>query len=70
MFYHWGGETYYLFASYLTNLYITPHPHIFGKGVPLFNGENMKEMKLQFDCLVPVNKPKGIFQYQYSVLRE
>ena len=34
-----GGRTYGRFASFLTHLYITPHPLVFGKGITLFDGE-------------------------------
>ena len=33
--------TYTKFAPYLTHMYITPHPIIFGKGIKLF--PNLKE---------------------------
>ena len=62
-----GGKTYARFAPFLTHVYITPHPLIFGSGVPLFNGE-IEELKLSFNTHVVVNKKEGIFQYQYSVL--
>jgi dihydrofolate reductase len=32
-----GGKTYSRFYPFLTDIYITPHPHIFGEGVPLFS---------------------------------
>ncbi len=64
-----GGKTNYLFAPFLTHLYITPHPYVFGKGVFLFDGPIMKELKVKFTSLVEVDKKNGIFQYQYDVLR-
>ena len=64
-----GGKTYFRFAPYITHIYVTPHPYIFGKGVPLFDG-TPKEMVLVFQDLVTVNDKKGIYQYQYRVLKQ
>ena len=62
-----GGKTYYKFASFLTHLYITPHPYVFGKGVRLFDVSSMGELRLKFIRLVEVDDKNGIFQYQYQV---
>ncbi len=64
-----GGKTYFRFAPYITHIYVTPHPYIFGKGVPLFDG-SPEEMMLVFQDLVTVNDKKGIYQYQYRVLKQ
>ena len=32
-----GGKTFYRFSSFLTHLFITPHPYVFGTGVALFD---------------------------------
>ena len=64
-----GGKTNQLFASFLTHLCITPHPYIFGNGVPLFDDLKLKEIKLKFKSVVEIDKECGIFQYQYKVLR-
>ena len=64
-----GGKTFYMFSSFLTHLYITPHPHVFGSGVPLFDNPKMKELNLNFLDLIEVDRGNGIFQYQYEVLR-
>ena len=61
-----GGKTNMRFASYLTHLYITPHPNVFGSGVYLFSGP-VKEMNLVFEAIIPVDKINGIFQFQYRV---
>ena len=61
-----GGKTNTRFASYLTHLYITPHPNVFGSGVCLFSG-TVKEMNLVFEAVIPVDKINGIFQFQYRV---
>jgi len=63
-----GGKTYARFAPYLTHLYITPHPLVFGKGIPLFDGE-VPELNLKFQKMIPVDEKNGIFQYQYKVLK-
>ena len=63
-----GGKTYSRFYSFLTHLYITPHPHIFGDGVSLFS-EKVNESNLVFERLVEASKENGIYQYQYRVDR-
>ena len=62
-----GGRTYLRFLKYITDVFITPHPYVFGSGVPLFSGKNIPEVKLHFERLLEVNKSRGIFQYQYKV---
>ena len=62
-----GGKTYYRFLKHITDVFITPHPYVFGSGVPLFLGENIPEVRLDFERLLEVNKSRGIFQYQYKV---
>ena len=61
-----GGKTYSKFYSFLTDLYITPHPYIFGSGISLFSDE-INESQLIFKKLVEVSKKTGIFQYQYKI---
>ena len=61
-----GGVTNSRFFPYLTHLYITPHPLVFGNGVPLFTND-VPELELSFQKLVPVLPEDGIFQYQYAV---
>ena len=63
-----GGKTYYRFYPFVTHLYITPHPYVFGSGIPLFSGSGMKELKTKFLKLLEIDKENGIFQYQYQVL--
>jgi len=63
-----GGMTYTKFGPYLTHMYITPHPIVFGKGIQLF--PNLKEgLSLKFIRKIIVNKTEGIFQFQYKVIR-
>jgi len=61
-----GGKTYARFAPFLTHLFITPHPLVFGKGIPLFDGE-IPDLELVFQQTVSVDEKGGIFQYQYKV---
>ena len=62
-----GGNTYFRFLRYITDVFITPHPHVFGSGIPLFAGDNIPEINLEFKKLIEVNKKRGIFQYQYKL---
>ncbi len=63
-----GGMTYTKFAPFLTHMYLTPHPIVFGKGIQLF--PNLKEeISLKFIRKVTVDKADGIFQFQYKVIR-
>ena len=63
-----GGMTYTKFAPFLTHMYITPHPIVFGKGIRLF--PNLKEgLSLKFIRKITVSKTEGIFQFQYKVIR-
>ena len=61
-----GGKTYSRFYPFLTDLFITPHPYIFGSGISLFS-DAIKESQLIFKKLVEVSKKNGIFQYQYKI---
>jgi hypothetical protein len=54
------------FAQYLTHLYLTPHPFVFGKGVPLFYNME-KGLQLKLENKIDVNET--ITQLQYKVLR-
>ncbi len=61
-----GGKTNELFAPYLTHLYITIHPLIFGRGIKLF-GDLKTPPDVAFIKKIDVNPKLGIFQYQYAV---
>ncbi len=63
-----GGMTYTKFAPFLTHMYITPHPIVFGKGIPLFPQLD-QELALQFVKMVQVNESEGIYQFQYKVIK-
>ena len=61
-----GGKTYSRFYPFLTDLYITPHPYIFGSGISLFS-DKINESQLIFKKLVEVSKKSGMLQYQYKI---
>ena len=63
-----GGRTYTRFASYLTHLYLTIHPIIFGKGILLFPGLD-KELDLIFMQMISVDGVEGLYQFQYKINR-
>ena len=63
-----GGKTNSRFYPFLTHVYITPHPHIFGEGVKLFS-DQISELDLIFEKTNEVSKDDGIFQYQYKIKR-
>ena len=63
-----GGKTNSRFYSFLTHMYITPHPHIFGEGVKLFF-DQISELELLFEKTIEVSKEDGIFQNQYKIKR-
>ncbi len=63
-----GGMTNAKFAPYLTHVYLTPHPIIFGKGIPLFSKLD-QELSLQFVRMIQVNETEDIYQFQYRVIR-
>lgn len=61
-----GGITYSRFSPFLTHMYITPHPFIFGRGVRIFE-KFTNEISLQFQKIIKIDEGKGIYQYQYKV---
>ncbi|NQV36849.1 MAG: dihydrofolate reductase [Candidatus Marinimicrobia bacterium] len=60
-----GGRTNTMFAPFLTHLYLTIHPLVFGKGIPLFTGLE-ERLFLELIKAVDVVPGKGIIQYQYK----
>tara|TARA_B100001250_G_scaffold176156_1_gene151420 strand:- start:9 stop:461 length:453 start_codon:yes stop_codon:yes gene_type:complete len=63
-----GGRTFSNYSPFITHLFITPHPYVFGSGIPLFS-EKINEMKLNFIKINIVDQESGIYQYQYKVLK-
>ena len=63
-----GGKTNFRFYPFLTHIYITPHPYIFGDGVRLFSNQ-IDELDLILENCIEVSKKEGIIQYQYKIKR-
>ena len=63
-----GGRTYTRFASYLTHLYLTIHPLIFGGGIPLFPDLD-KDLDIIFLKMLSVDEVRGLYQFQYKINR-
>ncbi len=64
-----GGRTNARFAPHLTHLFLTIHPLVFGKGIPLFDGLE-QELVLNLERVEAVTGKKGIYQFQYRVNRD
>ena len=62
-----GGITNKYFAPYLSHIFLTPHPIIFGGGIKLFQ-EEIEERNLLLENSVIVNKQENIIQYQYKII--
>lgn len=61
-----GAKTYTTYIPFITHLYLTTHPLIFGKGIRLFTDDvGQKSLKKITSIPVP-NKPE-LFQDQYEV---
>ena len=63
-----GGRTNSRFADYITDLYLTPHPILFGTGVRLFYKESI-EAKSRLVKTIPVPNTTGLFQYHFIVIK-
>ena len=61
-----GGKTNARFSDLLTHAHLTPHPLIFGGGIPLFS-EPIKEKNLVLKKKISVVPDLGIYQYQYKI---
>lgn len=61
-----GGKTNARYFDHLTHVYLTPHPLIFGEGIPLFS-DSVKEVELVLEKKIPVLPGAGIDQYQYKI---
>jgi len=62
-----GGKTNARFSRFLTHLYLTVHPLVFGSGIPLFDG-NISEFSMVLEERVAVIEDEGIIQYKYRVI--
>lgn len=61
-----GGRTNARFAPYLTHLFLTVHPLVFGAGVRLF-ADLPTEMKLVTENVQPVDGSGKLIQFQYRI---
>lgn len=64
-----GGKTYSRFAPFLTHMFLTPHPLVIGKGIPLFS-DFTENFELEFLNMLNIDSENGIYQYQYRVRRD
>ena len=62
-----GGKTNAYFSPYLTHMFLTPHPVVFGSGIKLFEGE-IKEKNLLLENTVTINTEGNIVQFQYKII--
>ena len=62
-----GGKTNACFSPYLTHMFLTPHPILFGRGIKLFEGK-IKEKKLLLENTVTINTEGNIVQFQYKII--
>ncbi len=61
-----GGKTNLKFNKYITDLYLTPHPLIFGDGVGLFDKTKI-ELNIKLKKAIKVKGSDNLYQYQYIV---
>ena len=62
-----GGKTNERFMEYITDMYITPHPLMFGTGIKLF-GNNKLKIKTRLTKSIEIHESKGMFQYQFKIV--
>tara|TARA_B100000401_G_scaffold182340_1_gene122585 strand:- start:62 stop:511 length:450 start_codon:yes stop_codon:yes gene_type:complete len=62
-----GGKTNERFMEYITDMYITPHPVMFGTGIKLF-GNNKLKIKTRLTKSIEIHESKGMFQYQFKIV--
>ena len=62
-----GGKTNAYFAPYLSHIFLTPHPIVFGAGIKLFDGK-INEKNLFLENTVTVNAKENIIQFQYKII--
>ena len=63
-----GGMTNSKFSPYLTHMYITPHPLVFGRGIKLFT-DLEEDFQLELQSAEVANKSEKIIQYQYKIFK-
>ena len=62
-----GGKTNERFMEYITDMYITPHPVMFGTGIKLF-GNNKLKIKTRLTKSIEINESEGLLQYQFKIV--
>ena len=62
-----GGKTNERFMEYITDMYITPHPVMFGTGIKLF-GNNKLKIKTRLTKSIEIHESEGIVQYQFKIV--
>ena len=61
-----GARTNLLFFEEITDMFLTPHPLFFKKGLPLFYG-GPKKIETKLNKRLKVDSVKDLYQYQYTV---
>ena len=61
-----GARTNLLFFEEITDMFLTPHPLFFKKGLPLFHG-GPKKIETKLNKRLGVDSVKDLYQYQYTV---
>ena len=62
-----GGKTNERFMEYITDMYITPHPVMFGTGIKLF-GNNKLKIKTRLTKSIEIHESDGLLQYQFKIV--
>ena len=62
-----GGKTNERFMEYVTYMYITPHPVMFGTGIKLF-GNNKIKIKTRLTTSIEIHESEGLRQYQFKIV--
>ena len=62
-----GGKTNERFMEYITDMYITPHPVMFGTGIKLF-GNNKLKIKTRLTKSIEIYESEGLLQYQFKIV--
>ena len=61
-----GARTNLLFFEEITDMFLTPHPLFFKKGLSLFHG-GPKKIQTKLNKRLGIDLAKGLYQYQYTV---
>jgi dihydrofolate reductase len=61
-----GARTNLLFFEEITDMFLTPHPLFFKKGLSLFHGGS-KKIQTKLNKRLGIDPAKGLYQYQYTV---